>query len=477
MPTIVQTATQDGTTPISVVMPGNVTAGNLLVLFLSGTPNLDSSVVYSDSRGLTYISASFEINPNGSQTACEIVIAPITSSGPQTITRTCSGSSYKLIRAVEISGIGSPIVDSSNGGIDHATTSVTTGSVTSANSTLMLLGVAADDQSASDFNSTTPNSGTQYFSTWFQACYIDFVGANTYSFTAGKTGAGNRLSAAAALISFVDSTYVFSDSLSYSDSVSYSVTGAIPTQILITDNFISLVDSVGGNFAVQPPPHRGNIDYDQIRVAARSGAGSKLLTTTGSNTDGHGVIFSGGDLIDSGSAPGGGGTWGSITGTLSSQTDLQSALDAKLDDSQLDTDGTLAANSDSKIASQKAIKTYVDAHSGGVIGAANFNGNGSISNTYYAGVISSVTRLSTGRYQVNLSATIADFSISLTVSDDNIAAMTAYLSGSPDFHAGVSSFIFYCFALGSAPRDCQSITVALMKADSVPPGFILVNGA
>jgi len=35
-------------------------------------------------------------------------------------------------------------------------------------------------------------------------------------------------------------------------------------------------------------------------------------------------------VMEGGSGSGGGGTWGSITGTLSSQTDLQSALDAKL---------------------------------------------------------------------------------------------------------------------------------------------------
>lgn len=52
--------------------------------------------------------------------------------------------------------------------------------------------------------------------------------------------------------------------------------------------------------------------------------------------------------------------WGQITGTLSAQTDLQAALDAKLDDSQLDTDGTLAANSDARVATQKAVKTYTD---------------------------------------------------------------------------------------------------------------------
>jgi len=53
--------------------------------------------------------------------------------------------------------------------------------------------------------------------------------------------------------------------------------------------------------------------------------------------------------------------WGRITGTLADQTDLQAALDAKVDDSQLDTDTTLAANSDAKIATQKATKAYVDA--------------------------------------------------------------------------------------------------------------------
>lgn len=41
-------------------------------------------------------------------------------------------------------------------------------------------------------------------------------------------------------------------------------------------------------------------------------------------------------------------------------TDIQTELDLKLDDTQLDTDGTLAANSDTKLASQKATKTYAD---------------------------------------------------------------------------------------------------------------------
>lgn len=49
--------------------------------------------------------------------------------------------------------------------------------------------------------------------------------------------------------------------------------------------------------------------------------------------------------------------------TLDSKANTSSmatALDAKLDDSQLDTDGTLAANNPGKIPAQSAVKTYVD---------------------------------------------------------------------------------------------------------------------
>jgi len=51
---------------------------------------------------------------------------------------------------------------------------------------------------------------------------------------------------------------------------------------------------------------------------------------------------------------------------------IQTQLDAKLPSSYLDTDGTLAANSDVKIASQKAVKTYVDAS---VTGLLEFKGS------------------------------------------------------------------------------------------------------
>jgi hypothetical protein len=45
--------------------------------------------------------------------------------------------------------------------------------------------------------------------------------------------------------------------------------------------------------------------------------------------------------------------------------ELYAEVAGKLDDSQLDTDTSLAANSDAKIATQKAVKAYVDASAGG----------------------------------------------------------------------------------------------------------------
>lgn len=54
-----------------------------------------------------------------------------------------------------------------------------------------------------------------------------------------------------------------------------------------------------------------------------------------------------------------GATWGGITGLINNQTDLVALVNTRLALSDVDTDAALTANSDSKVASQKAIKTYV----------------------------------------------------------------------------------------------------------------------
>lgn len=57
------------------------------------------------------------------------------------------------------------------------------------------------------------------------------------------------------------------------------------------------------------------------------------MTNLAATTDGYVLTLDGGVPIWAVGGGGGGGTWGSITGTLSDQTDLQSALDAKANDS------------------------------------------------------------------------------------------------------------------------------------------------
>lgn len=58
---------------------------------------------------------------------------------------------------------------------------------------------------------------------------------------------------------------------------------------------------------------------------------------------------------------------------------IQTQLDAKVPSSYLDTDGTLAANSDSKIATQKATKTYIDTN-GSLITTAKYAPQGFLLN-------------------------------------------------------------------------------------------------
>lgn len=54
-----------------------------------------------------------------------------------------------------------------------------------------------------------------------------------------------------------------------------------------------------------------------------------------------------------------GATWASITGNIEDNVDLSAALDARFLLSDVDYDILLTANSDSKVASQKAVKTYI----------------------------------------------------------------------------------------------------------------------
>jgi hypothetical protein len=106
-----------------------------------------------------------------------------------------------------------------------------------------------------------------------------------------------------------------------------------------------------------PTPTAGKLVINPSNDSKR-----EIITYTAVGTDG------GGNYITV-SARGVGGTTDQVHAvgepvrmnlTAQHYSDIQTELDLKLDDSQLDTDGTLAANSDTKVASQKATKTYSD---------------------------------------------------------------------------------------------------------------------
>ncbi len=116
--------------------------------------------------------------------------------------------------------------------------------------------------------------------------------------------------------------YAFADTLSFSDAVSTTVTGggAFAVTELLGD-FLNIRDTAVATFGFFPPGgQRGNIDYDQIRLSARAGTGTKLHTLTGSLTTGNTVVSdSSGNLIDAGAAPGTGTvthTGGALTNNL-----------------------------------------------------------------------------------------------------------------------------------------------------------------
>jgi hypothetical protein len=83
-------------------------------------------------------------------------------------------------------------------------------------------------------------------------------------------------------------------------------------------------------------------DVYKVSVAGKIGGGS------GPNVEAGDSLYCLTDGTSAGTHAGVGANW--------------SIFQANID---IDTDGTLAANSDAKVASQKAVKTYVDAHTGG----------------------------------------------------------------------------------------------------------------
>lgn len=97
----------------------------------------------------------------------------------------------------------------------------------------------------------------------------------------------------------------------------------------VTGTELGYLSGVGSSIQTQLDGKQA-LDADLTALAALSGTNTLYYRSAANTwspvTIGSNCTFTGGTFDCSG---GGGGTWGSITGTLSDQTDLQAALDAK----------------------------------------------------------------------------------------------------------------------------------------------------
>lgn len=138
-------------------------------------------------------------------------------------------------------------------------------------------------------------------------------------------------------------------------------------------------------------------------------------------------------------AQGRGTAWGAITGILGSQTDLKTALDEKASIAQA-------------------------AHSGGVIGTANFTAlGGSISSLVCDGIIEEIHYHSIGRYVVSFSPEQFDAKYVIVASlggnsSDEVWSYNIPLAGKTG-----ASFTFEARFKGSLSDDCDHIEVAILR--------------
>ena len=163
-------------------------------------------------------------------------------------------------------------------------------------------------------------------------------------------------------------------------SVSGSVYSSKPFKVAGTQTDMEVVEGtpveVAGenHWSVDSATHRPAYSYnggiankvafvgDSIAAEAVSGLGDAALKTTGT---GAGTVAAGDDSRITGAIQ---STALDIDGTMAANSDAKVAsqkatrtyADTKIASSAIDTDGTLAADSDAKVASQKATKTYAD---------------------------------------------------------------------------------------------------------------------
>lgn len=194
------------------------------------------------------------------------------------------------------------------------------------------------------------------------------------------------------------------------------------------------VDAIGGGGTAltNPMTTRGDIIIrNASNVTARLPIGTATYVLTSDGTD---VAWA---------APsGGGGTWGSITGTLSSQTDLQTALDAKLlkaGDAYTTTTGNGLDITSSTVTSGNLVSitntgTAAASNTKTVLNVASSGANGTSTQTTYAGRFSNTnTGTSSTNYGLFATASGGSTNYAIGTSGNVNIGGGLYMNGNPMF--------------------------------------------
>src|ERR1700693_1887508 len=205
--TVVQFKECDAIAPLTCAFTSPVTAGNFLVATMAKTGVAESCQSggenFSDTLGSVFTAVAVGFNPTGASAVGCIVVAKITASGADTVSK--GGTEFQRIWIHEVSGLGYNVytLGTSVNSTTNSSTTVATGNVTHTIPKNVLLVCVAGTSNPDPFISVQPDTGTftpgPNDGGGAGADYFDFVPAGTYDCTFTTGVAATRLAAAGAL--------------------------------------------------------------------------------------------------------------------------------------------------------------------------------------------------------------------------------------------------------------------------------------
>lgn len=237
-----------------------VTNGNLLVLYIfdsTGATSTISSVTWS-AGGACGTFTKTPMSPiTGGSRQMWVYYAQITSGGCTGVTVTFSASINSIVIFAEYAGLATSAVLDAENGATGIGTALNSGNITTANASDLLVG----------------------------GLFVTTSGGGTLAAGSGFTLRVNNASSSHRGL----------------EDQNVSATGTYAATATYSSSQTWIAHVMALKFAPTGPTARGNIDFDQVRAAARHGTGGQFQMFTGTATSGHAAVFdASGNVIDGG---------------------------------------------------------------------------------------------------------------------------------------------------------------------------------